>query len=382
VSRFLFVAPPATGHVNAPLAIGRVLAERGHEVAWVGPESYLRPLVGPDVAVYPTGMRLYRAQADRGMLAIKSLWERFVVPFTRFILPATDKAVQAFQPDVVAVDQHALAGALVAQRHGLRWASLAPQAMELTQPFARFPKVDAWLRGHLATLAAEAGLPLEDGFDPRFSPYLVLAFTGAALTGPVSFPDHYRLVGPALAPRRADPDFRWDWLDPGRQHIVVTVGTMSEDIAADFYGRTVAALQPLHDRVQAIVVAPPGAVPDPPAHVLVVNRVPMLDLMPHLQAVVCHGGLNTVCEALAHGRPLVVAPIRNDQPIIAEQVAAAGAGIRVRFARADAGTLQGAIEAVLDQPGYRDAAGRIGDSFAAAGGVAASVRHLEELATT
>ena len=380
MSRFLFVAPPLTGHVNAPLAVGRVLTEHGHEVAWVGPETYLRPLVGPDITVYPTGMRLYRPQADRGMIAIKSLWERFVVPFSRFILPATEKAVQAFQPDVMAVDQHALAGALVAHRHGLRWASLAPQAMELTEPFARFPKVHAWLRGHLATLTADAGLPADDGFDPRFSPYLVLAFTGSALTGPLSFPDHYRLVGPAMAPRRADPDFDWDWLDPARDPIVVTVGTMSEDIAADFYARTIAALEPLRDKVQAIVVAPPASVPDPPDHVLVVNRVPLLDLMPRLRAVVCHGGLNTACEALAHGVPLVVAPIRNDQPIIAEQVAAAGAGIRVRFARADAATLRGAIEAVLYEPGYRDAAARIADSFAAAGGVAAAVRHLEELA--
>ena len=208
----------------------------------------------------------------------------------------------------------------------------------------------------------------------------MLAFTGSALTGPLSSPDHYRLVGPAMAPRRADPDFAWDWLDPGRQPIVVTVGTMSEDIAADFYGRTVAALEPLRDKVQAIVVAPAAAVPDPPDHVLVVNRVPMLDLMPRLRAVVCHGGLNTVCEALAHGVPLVVAPIRNDQPIIAEQVTQSGAGLRVRFARADAPTLRGAIEAVLHEPGYRDAAARIAESFAAAGGVAAAVRYLEELA--
>jgi UDP:flavonoid glycosyltransferase YjiC (YdhE family) len=51
-----------------------------------------------------------------------------------------------------------------------------------------------------------------------------------------------------------------------------------------------------------------------------------------MSAVVCHGGHNTVCEAFAHGVPLVVTPIRDDQPIIARQVADAGAGIQLHLA--------------------------------------------------
>src|SRR6185436_6767034 len=95
---------------------------------------------------------------------------------------------------------------------------------------------------------------------------------------------------------------------------------------------------------------------DAPAHVLVVPQVPMLELLPHLDAVVSHGGLNTVCEALAHGVPLVVAPIRGDQPINAHHVAAAGAGVRVRFDRDPPERLRAAILSVLDDPGYREAA--------------------------
>src|SRR5690606_11345575 len=116
----------------------------------------------------------YRGQRDRGARAVKSLWEGFVLPFARFTLPAVDKAVQAYQPDVLAVDQHALAGALVANRHGLRWASLAPQSMELTRPLRVLPKVEAWVEGHLAKLWTDAGLPPRPEVDLRFSPYLVL----------------------------------------------------------------------------------------------------------------------------------------------------------------------------------------------------------------
>jgi UDP:flavonoid glycosyltransferase YjiC (YdhE family) len=98
-----------------------------------------------------------------------------------------------------------------------------------------------------------------------------------------------------------------------------------------------------------------------------------------MAAVVSHGGHNTVCESLAHGLPLVVTPIRDDQPIIAQQVVEAGAGVRLRFARLTAAQLRAGVRAVLDDPAYRQGAGRIRDSFAAAGGACAAADHLERL---
>ncbi|CAA9265227.1 MAG: Zeaxanthin glucosyl transferase, partial [uncultured Corynebacteriales bacterium] len=93
--------------------------------------------------------------------------------------------------------------------------------------------------------------------------------------------------------------------------------------------------------------------------------------------VVTHAGLNTVTEALAHGVPLVVAPIRHDQPVNAAAVVAAGAGVRVSFARAEAARLAAALAAVLADPGPRAAAGRIRESFRAGGGVSAAADLVE-----
>jgi UDP:flavonoid glycosyltransferase YjiC (YdhE family) len=356
MSRFLFVVPPLAGHVNPALAVAGALRADGHEVAWVGSEAYLRPLVGDEITVYPTGLRPYRGQHDRGARALRSLWQGFVVPFARSIMRPVGEAAQDYRPDVMVVDQHALAGAVVAHRYGLRWATLCPQGMELTQPFRDRPKIDAWLRGHLAALWATTGQPPQSEVDLRFSPYLVIAFTTAALTGPVRFPDHFALVGPAMGSRPPMPGFPWDALDPRRRLVLVTMGTLAQDIAADFYARMTEALRPLGDRLQAVVVAPPDAVPDPPGHLLVAPRVPLLELLPRVDAVVCHAGINTACEALAHGVPLLMAPIKHDQPIIADQVVAAGAGLRVRFARATPEQLRTAVTTLLDEPSYRAAA--------------------------
>jgi MGT family glycosyltransferase len=129
--------------------------------------------------------------------------------------------------------------------------------------------------------------------------------------------------------------------------------------------------------VQAIIVGPPGLLPDPPDNVLVVPSVPMLALLPRLDAVISHGGMNTVSETLAHGVPLVLAPIRHDQPVVASQVVRAGAGIRVPFSRVRPGQLREALVTILDDPSYRRAAMRIRDSFAAAGGASAAATRLE-----
>jgi zeaxanthin glucosyltransferase len=379
MSRFLFVVPPLAGHAYPAAAVTMTLSERGHEVSWVGSEARLRPFLGPDVPVHPTGMRAYRSQLDVGIAAVKSLWENFVVPFARNMLPAVDKVVQGYQPDVVVADGLALAGAIVAQRHSLPWATLSG-TLELSQSLASLPDLDAWVRRQRASVWAAAGLP---GQEVRFSPNLVIGFTGRLLMAGVKLPGQVKLVGPALADRPGAPDFPWDWLDPARRHVLITVGTLAADLAAgpaSFYSRAMKALEPLGRQVQAIMITEPGLIDDPPSHVLVAERVPLLALMPRLDAVVCHGGLNTVCEALAHAVPLVVAPIRWDQPFNAAQVAGSGAGIRVDFGQVSPDRLRTAVTAVLDDPAYRGAAARIRDSFDEAGGRREAADLLERLA--
>ncbi len=383
MSRFLFVVPPLMGHVNPARAVAATLAGRGHQVAWTGSEATLRPLLGAEATIYPTGSRIHRPQADLGLASVKSVWERFIVPFTRFTLPAVEKAVADYRPDVLVTDQTTPAGALVAHRHGLPWATLICSTIDLCRPYRGLPKVEAWMSDQLAGLWAAAGLPAAERFDVRYSPYLVLAFTSRELTGPLLPPAdgaHVRLVGPAFGERAGDPDFPWDWLDPARRHVLVTMGTLADDLAADFNARAVAAFAPLAAQLQAIVLGAPDADAGAAENVLMLPKAPVLRLLPKLDAVVTHGGLNTVCESLASGVPLVVAPIRHDQPVNAGLVTAAGAGVRIRFARARPAEVGAAVRTVLEDVRYAEAAGRIARSFAAAGGATGAAGHLEELA--
>ncbi|GAA2601870.1 glycosyltransferase [Dactylosporangium fulvum] len=378
----MFVSLPLTGHVNPMAAVAGALAGRGHEVMWAGSESFLRPLLGETALIHPIPLRAHRGQAERGLDATRSRWEGYIVPHARTTRKGIEAAVDAFGPDLLVVDQHAIAGAIVAHARGLRWASVAPTTMELTRPFRRsLPRVEAWIEGQLAGAWTAAGLPGEPPHDLRFSPHGLVAFTAGALAGdPADLPANAVLVGPALAGRGPDPDFPIDWLDPGRRHVLVTMGTLSMDLAKGFYQRMVDALEPLGDRLQAVVVAPDGTITDPPAHLLVRRRVPVLDLLPHLHAVVAHGGLNTVSEALVHGVPLLVAPIKGDQALNGSAVAAAGAGMRISFDHIRPARLRAALLALLDEPSYAAAARELGATLSAGGGADAAAAHLERLA--
>lgn len=388
VSRFLFVVPPLLGHIFPTVAVGRELIDRGHLVAWAGDTVTVGPLLPPGARFLPVAADvggktltqvLLRWRGLRGVAAFRFLWTEFLIPLAVSMLPGVATAVDTFRPDVLVADQQALAGAVVARQTGLSWATSATTSAELTNQFATMPQLGTWARQCLTDLQSDIGL--SDPIDLRFSDQLVLAFTTDALVGrPLeSFPSHYAFVGPSIGVRAGAPEFPWEWLHPDRQHLLISLGTVNREVGQRFFATAMEAVAPLADRLQMILAAQPGLVDRPPDHVLVREFVPQLDLLPYLHGVVSHAGHNTVCEALAHGVPLVVAPIRDDQPVIAGQVVDAGAGVRVRFGRVSATELRHAITTVLDDPSYRAAAQRVQISFAAAGGAAAAADHLEKL---
>lgn len=380
--RFLFAVPPL-GRATPDAELAAELARRGHKVAWAGHRATLEQRLRPgsrifDVVEEEFEKRLPALRSDwlglRGLAALRFLWEDLLIPLGHAMVPGVERAIDRFRPDVVVADQSALAAPIAARRRELPWATCAGTSAEFTRPLAALPEVEEWVREQIAGLQLDHGI--EDLIDLRFSDHLVLVFTAPGLIGDVSFfPDHVAFVGPA--PGRCAPGaFPWDRLD-GRPAVLVTLG--AEGPSGDRFFKVAAeAVRGLE--VQAVFETDPGALPDPPPNVLVRDRIPRHKLLERVSAVVCHGGHALVCGSLSHGVPLVVAPVRDDQPVIARQVEAAGAGITVRHARARADELRAALTTVLNDGSHRAAAGRVRDSIASAGGVAEAADRLEKLA--
>jgi len=398
VGRILFVVPPLAGHIYPAVGIAGELADRGHEVSVAGHSSVAGPLVPAPLRLVelPEGITAeQRAEVEeksrrqRGTGSFKFLWEDFLLPLGASMARDLEPVVARLRPDVVVVDQQAVGGALLARRERLPWVTLATTSAEFDNPYGVMAAVGQWVVDQLREFQLAAGVPAAEAArgDLRFSDQLTLvcSVTGLLRTpeAVAELPPRTEFIGSGAGLRQQPADFPWTWLDPARAQVLVSLGTVTREAGGRFLRVATEALAAMADRAQAIVVAPPGIVDDlaaaAPADVLVRPSVPQLELMDRLAAVVCHGGNNTVCEALSRGVPLVVAPVRDDQPVISEQVTRAGAGVRVRFGRVNAAGVAAAVAAVLEDPEIRAAAERLRTEFTLAGGVATGASHIEKL---
>lgn len=371
------MVPPFTGHVNPTLGVGARLLERGERVAWCGyrlpelprgAESFTLSTDDPDGVA--SGITDAGAEL-RGLRSVKFFYESVLVPLARAMLPGVERVVELWRPDVLFVDQQALAGAFAARRAGLPWVSSCSTSASVVEPLAEFPKIIGWRDDLLADLQREVGLEVERR--PGLSPHGVVVFSAEALIGD-ALPAHVRCVGPVTTARAPVP-FDYDLLDRGVPRVLISLGTVSAERGAAFY-RAVA--EAFAGRAwQGILVAPEHAVPALPPNVLRFDYVPQIELLEHVDAVVSHGGHNTVVESLVAGRPLVLAPIRDDQPVVASQVVAAGAGVRVKFGRINGDRLADAVAQVLEQPAFAEAARRVGQALSSLGGAKAAADVIE-----
>jgi UDP:flavonoid glycosyltransferase YjiC (YdhE family) len=388
VSRFLFVFPPFVGHVNPALGVAEALQERGHAVAWVTHEAVIGDVLR-DAQVYPAGDDFldyiveHLPERDRlkGLAGVKFLWEKVLVPLGLAMADPVRAAVDDFRPDVIVADQQAFAGAVIAVERGLPWAGSACGTAELMDPAMTMPKVAAWFDRQIEVMLHEMGKAdlAATGFDPRFSPQLLIQYSTPELVGVITRDvPSVAFVGPSLPRWAEETPFPWEWLDRHERNVLVSMGTLSQGSTVRFLGTVLDAVA---DRPYGVVLVGDAGLLDHavPDNVLVVPFVPQLSLLPRIDAVLAHGGHNTTVGALSEGVPLVLAPIRDDQPVLADQLARSGAGLRVNFNRAKAADIAAALDAVLDDPSFRDTAQRIGDAFARAGGPPRAAELLEGL---
>ena len=271
---------------------------------------------------------------------------------TTAYLPVLERACREWAPDLMMHEAAEFAGAIVADRHGVRHAQIAIGLAEVEAGALR--SVSAVLEKHAAG-AAEA---------VRTSPYLTRL---PASVDPSPYPDTRRV--------RAD-------LRPGREEsrdpesrVFVSFGTVvgALPIAEEVYRETLAALRDLP--VRAVLTTGGtgaglrlGAIPE---NVTVVDWVDQNSMIAAASVVIGHGGAGTTFGALERGVPVVVVPFMADQPANARIVTAAGAGLTVTPGpdAPDSGPLRErlrtAIGTVLREPSFRSNAQVFADETAA-----------------
>jgi MGT family glycosyltransferase len=110
--------------------------------------------------------------------------------------------------------------------------------------------------------------------------------------------------------------------------------------------------------------------------------LPQTSVLPHVDAVITHGGNNTVTECMWFGRPMIVLPIFWDQHDNAQRVAECGYGVRLPTYGLTGEALVRALARVLGDPELRARSAAAGGRLRAAPGTVLAADLIERVALT
>jgi len=110
--------------------------------------------------------------------------------------------------------------------------------------------------------------------------------------------------------------------------------------------------------------------------------LPQTSVLPHVDAVITHGGNNTVTECMWFGLPMIVLPIFWDQHDNAQRVHERGYGLRLPTYGLTSGALSGALDHVLGDAPLRARAAAAGERLRAHPGTVRAAELIERVALT
>jgi|HubBroStandDraft_5_1064220.scaffolds.fasta_scaffold27587_3 hypothetical protein len=278
-------------------------------------------------------------------------------------LAVMEQVIRDWRPDLILREPGEYASAEAAGWLGV------PSAQVATT-LARF----IWDRIGMAAPTLEA---LREGLadELRRSPFLTRLPASLDIS---PFPVTLRYREPASTPNGALPV---RWTDSDAPLVYVTFGTWTgeEWFPKQAYPAVIDAVTGLDARVLMTVGRDfdMSQLRDLPGNVHVQAWIDKADVLGEAELVVCHGGAGTVYGTLAAGVPLVIIPIIGDQPANAAAVTSASAGIEVVtkqdprrrwrvVSREDSAQIRQAIETVLADGSYRQAAAAVAAEMATA----------------
>jgi UDP:flavonoid glycosyltransferase YjiC (YdhE family) len=371
--RVLFTTTPGRGHLHAMVPLARAFVERGDDVLWATGASSCAWLERDRFAAAPAGL-----DEREGMEEFARRFPEFgaLAPPQRpeFMFPRLFGAVRAepmlrdlepvarrFAPDLIVRDATEFAGAIVGAALGVRAVTHSFGAL---LPAARVASVDPELE-HLWASRGLEPRPYGGSYDDVYLDIYPASLQPPGDRSHVGVTESLRPATSAIAGDDALPAWLTDTSGDRVPLVYVTLGTVFSDA-----GVLATVVEGLHGlRVRAVVtVGPhgdPAALGPQPPHVHVTRYLAQDALLPRCAVVVSHAGSGTFLASLAHGLPHLCVPQAADQFLNAAACEASGAGIALMPDDVSPATVAAAVERLLDDPAFRDAAAVVAADIAA-----------------
>ena len=420
MKRIVFATFGSLGDLHPYIAVARELAQRGHRPLIATFDEYRENVEAAGIGFAP----LRPSMASFGDKA--EVMERLVDPWRGpklmirgLFLPHLretyeDLARACRDADLLVTHPLTLAGPLLAEKEGLRWASstLSPMTMFSAVDPALFPAA-AWMlwvrklgiapyrrifsiaramvrrwEKPLREFRADLGLSPSDAiaeFEGQFSPLLHVALFSGTLAAPQSdWPARTVVCGfPRYDGDAPEPGLRTEletFLAAGEPPIVFGLGSSAVMVAGKFWHAAITATCNLGRRAILLTGKPPQALGAVPPSVKIFDYLPYSAVFPHACAIVHSGGIGTLAQALAAGRPQLIAPVAFDQPDNARRTVALGVARSVPFRNADAAAMTRELDALLRASEHATRAREIGERIARENGARAAADALEKAA--
>jgi len=420
MKRIVFATFGSLGDLHPYVAVSRELALRGHRPLIATFEEFRENVESAGIAFAPMRPDMARF-GDKAAIVERLIdpWRgpEFLVRsmFMPYLRESYEDLARACSgADLLVTHPLALTGPLLAQKEGLRWVSsgLAPMTMFSAEDPSLFPAAQwmlwvrklgvapyRWIFGvpravirrwekPLRELRAELGLPATDviaQLEGQFSPRMHLALFSRVLAAPQpDWPSATVLCG---FPRYdgAPPDARTRdeleaFLAAGEPPLVVGLGSSAVMVAGDFWRAAIAASERLGQRAILLTGTPPEQLGAVPPTVKVFEYLPYSMVFPRALAIVHSGGIGTLAQALAAGRPQLIVPVAFDQPDNARRTSALGIARFIPFPKAGAQAMARELAALLKMPDVVARARATGEAIAREDGARAAADALERSA--
>jgi rhamnosyltransferase subunit B len=418
--RIVFATFGSLGDLHPYIAVARELARRGH-----------RPLIATFTefreAVAAAEIEFATMRPDMARFGGKAaIMERLIHPrrgpellvrhmFMSHLRESYEDLARACDgADLLVTHPLAFTGPLLAQKRNLSWASTA------LSPMTQFSACDPplfpaapWMRWAAAlgpaayrmvfripramvrrweeplrAFRAELGLPATGAlaqFEGQYSPRLHLALFSRLVAPPQpDWPASTVLCG---FPRYdgTPPDTRnqselESFLAAGEPPLVFGLGSSAVMVAGAFWRAAADASVALRRRAILLTGGLSGDIGRLPETIRAFDYLPYSTVFPRAAANVHSGGIGTLAQALAAGRPQLVVPVAFDQPDNARRAVALGVARSLPFASANAAALERELKALLDKPDLAGQARRIGEQISREDGARAAADALETAA--
>lgn len=376
---------PAHGHTNPMLPVAAELVKRGNVVRFYSFDEFENKIsaAGAEYISCDAFLPTLTKQEEAGLKKV-STTEMTIqdIRITRSMNDFLEQEFQSFQPDVVYTDSVCFWGKLNAWKHQV------PMVVS-TSTFAFNQMSSRYMKSSLKEMADLLfGMPRVFRELKKLEPYgfhvknvfsLIqndndtdtVVYTSRRFQPCAdSFSEHYAFVGPSVF-SELQPE-----KEKERPLIYISLGTVIND-RPDFYTKCMDALKDLN----ADVVISGGnaidreALGELPEQIKVYPYVDQLAVLAKADVFITHCGMNSVSESLYMAAPMVLYPQTNEQNAVARRVTEIGAGMLL--AEDSSEGIRAAVQEILNNKAYANAAADCSADFRACSGPAGAAEFIE-----